>query len=445
MERESQLVEKIALALSAGKTSKSSTKRGQRELSAVAAHSAAARSRNANSPKLSSRKRPPSGRRGFSARPQRHPGSADQSALRLGIGDDAAIIAPTGRREWVVTCDAFLEGVHFLAKTHPPDSVGYKSLVRATSDLAAMGATPRFFLLTLALPLQVTRAANSGRRAALQFAKKSAPSTRRGALVQGLVGRGFGFSHDTKSAATRGPLAPEVPSKRWLNAFLKGMARAARELGTTSIGGDTTKSDRAFISITALGEIAPGRALTRSGAKPGDLIYVSGKLGRAELGLELVLRGLAYDRRFRALTQPHLYPKIRIALGDWLARRRAASSAMDISDGLSTDIARLCAASQVGAKIYANRIPSVAVPAAAAKKLGNRKLDPLQLALHGGEDYELLFTVSPRDAKKLREAPGAPELMAIGEITHNKSIVLVDSDGGSQSLKPSGWDPFSNS
>ena len=203
------------------------------------------------------------------------------------------------------------------------------------------------------------------------------------------------------------------------------MARAARELGITIIGGDTTKSDRLFISITALGEIARGRALTRSGAKPGDLIYVSGKLGRAQLGLELVLRGLASDRRFRALTQPHLYPKIRVALGEWLAQHRIASSAMDLSDGLSTDLARLCAASQVGAKIYANKIPSVTIPAAAAQKLGKRKLDPLQLALHGGEDYELLFTVPPRQAKKLREAPGASALTAIGEITRTRKIILV--------------------
>jgi thiamine-monophosphate kinase len=351
----------------------------------------------------------------------------NQSPLLLGIGDDAAILAPTGSSEWVLTCDAFVEGVHFLAKSHPADSVGYKSLARATSDLAAMGATPRFFLLTLALPSQIARVSGSGHTATLR-------SDRR------FVGRGF--SHDITSAATRGALAPEAPSAHWLNAFLKGMARAASDLGIAIIGGDTTKSDRIFISITALGEIAPGRALTRSGAKPGDLIYVSGKLGRAQLGLELVLHGLAGDPRFRTLTQPHLYPKINIALGSWLARRRIASSAMDISDGLSTDLARLCVASQVGAKIYANKIPSVEITPAAAQKLGKRKLDALQLALHGGEDYELLFTVSPRHAKKLRDAPDASRLVLIGEITRNKRIVLVDSNGASQPLKPSGWDPF---
>jgi thiamine-monophosphate kinase len=431
MERESQLVEIIARALSASATSKSSIKRAQRELS-VDANRRAARSQAANSPRPSSRQSPPSGRRGTSLRSRHHLGSLDSSALRLGIGDDAAILAPTSRGEWVLTCDAFLEGVHFLAKTHPPDSVGYKSLARATSDLAAMGATPRFFLLTLALPAQTTGTATGRQSAASLLAERR----------RFLGGRSF--SSDMNAPLSSGALAPEAPSANWLNAFLKGMARAARELGITIIGGDTTKSDRIFISITALGETAPGRALTRSGAKPGDLIYVSGKLGRAQLGLELVLRGLADDRRFRALTQPHLYPKIRVALGDWLARHRIASAAMDISDGLSTDLARLCAASQVGAKIYANTIPTVAIPTAAARKLKNRKLDPLQRALHGGEDYELLFTVAPNHIKKLHSAPGAPELTAIGEITRNKKIVLIQHDGSHEPLKPSGWDPFRN-
>src|SRR5271170_2468575 len=265
------------------------------------------------------------------------PHRAASSRLKIGIGDDAAIISPAARTEWVLSCDTFLENVHFRLKTHPPDSVGYKALARATSDLAAMGATPRFFLLTLALP-----AARTG---------------------------------------------------SWLDAFLKGMARAARELGITVIGGDTTKNDRILISITVLGEIAPGRALTRSGARPGDIIYVSGKLGRAQLGLELVLRGQARNRQLRALVQPHLYPKVRIELGAWLAQQQVATSAMDLSDGLSTDLARLCTASQVGAKIYASKVPAATIPSAAERILG--RLNPLQLALHGGDDYQLLFTIPP--------------------------------------------------
>src|SRR5580693_8646066 len=308
---------------------------------------------------------------------------AASSRLKLGIGDDAAVISFASRTEWALSCDTFLENVHFRLKTHPPDSVGYKALARATSDLAAMGATPRFFLLTLAFP-----AGAAGASAGRSF-----------------VGRGF--SHDKTSAPDSGALALEVPSESWLNAFLKGMARASRELGITVIGGDTTQSRTIFISITVLGEITRGRALTRSGARPGDIIYVSGKLGRARLGLELVLRGHARNRQLRSRVQPHLYPKIQIALGSWLAQHRIATSAMDLSDGLSTDLARLCAASQVGAKIYASKVPTATIPPEAGRKLNKPKLDPLQLALHGGEDYELLFTVSPRQARKLARAPGA--------------------------------------
>jgi thiamine-monophosphate kinase len=311
---------------------------------------------------------------------------AASSRVKMGIGDDAAIISPAEGSEWVLSCDAFLEDVHFRMRTHPPDSVGYKSLARATSDLAAMGAAPRFFMLTLALP--------------------------------------------------------SVRTGSWLDAFLKGMARAARELGITVIGGDTTQGRTVFISITVLGEVAPGRALTRSGARPGDIIYVSGKLGRAQLGLDLVLRGHARDRQMRALVQPHLYPKIRIALGSWLAQHQIATSAMDISDGLSTDLARLCAASQVGAKIYANKIPLVKIPPSAASKLTKRKSDPLLRALHGGEDYELLFTIARRQAKKLRGAPGASALTPVGEITRHRQLVLVTPDGRDMPLKPQGWDPF---
>jgi thiamine-monophosphate kinase len=317
------------------------------------------------------------------------PNRAASSHLKMGIGDDAAIISPLAHTECVLSCDTFLENVHFRVKTHPPDSVGYKALARATSDLAAMGAAPRYFLLTLALP-----------------------NARAGS---------------------------------WLDALLKGMARAARELGITVIGGDTTQSRTVFISITVLGEITPGRALTRSGARPGDIIYVSGKLGRAQLGLELVLRGHARNRQLRDLVQPHLYPKIHIELGSWLAKQHIATSAMDLSDGLSTDLARLCTASKVGAIIYASKISIAAIPLAAARKLTKPKLDPLQRALHAGEDYELLFTIPAHQTKKLRRAPGAASITPIGEITRDRQLILVAPDGNTTTLESQGWDPFRHS
>jgi thiamine-monophosphate kinase len=310
------------------------------------------------------------------------------ASIRLGPGDDAAILSASRKSDVVLSCDAFIEGVHFQVKTHPPDSVGYKSLARATSDLAAMGASPRFFLLTLALP-------------------------------KSLVGP-------------------------WLDGFLKGMARASRELGIAVMGGDTTVGPTVSVSITVLGEVAPGAAVGRSGARPGDLIYVSGKLGRAQLGLELVLAGAALHSKFRSEVRSHLYPKIQIELGAWLAKNHVATGMLDISDGLSTDLARLCAASHVGAKIYADKIPCVTISAEAATKLRRRKLDSLRMALHGGEDYELLFTVSSRNLKRLRNASRFSALTAIGEITPKKKITLIDQDGEPSPLKPLGWDPFKN-
>jgi thiamine-monophosphate kinase len=286
-----------------------------------------------------------------------------------------------------LSCDAFLEGVHFLAKTHPPDSVGYKSLVRAASDLVAMGASPRFFLITLAVPA---------------------------------------FRIGT-----------------WLDAFLEGIARAARYLGMRLIGGDTTKSGSVSISITVLGEIPRGLALTRSGARAGDLIYVTGKLGRAQLGLELVRRNLARGSGPRELLRQHLYPKIPVKLGEWLSRNQAAAAMMDISDGLSTDLARLCIASKVGARIDAKQLPVIEIPATLFRAAGKLKLNPLQMALHGGDDYGLLFTASPRQQKKLRGGADFSDVTRIGEITSGRKILLVSDDGSATPLEARGWDPFS--
>lgn len=309
-------------------------------------------------------------------------GTPPHGAVRLGIGDDAAILRQSSKAEWVVSCDSSLEGVHFRHDSHPPESIGYKSLARAVSDLAAMGARPRYFLLALVLPA--------------------------------------------------------VRTGRWLDRFASGMAKAARELNIRLIGGDTSKTRNVMISITVLGEVAPGRAITRSGARPGDLIYVSGQLGGAQLGLKLILRGLAHRRSLRRFLQPHLYPKLRLALGQSLATRRIATAMMDISDGLSTDLARLCGASGVGARIWSAKIPKVKIPAV----LAHLDLNALKLALHGGEDYGLLFTVRPKSAKLLRRLSPKIPITRIGEITRQTQILLVRDDGTSAPLPAKGWDPF---
>jgi len=318
--------------------------------------------------------------RAIPSRPRR--AALSSSRLRLGIGDDAALFSPAYGLDVVVTCDAFLENVHFLPEADSPDSVGYKSLARATSDIAAMGAVPRYFLLSLALPARRTN--------------------------------------------------------NWLDGFLAGMARAAREYGLVLAGGDTSRQPTVAISFTVIGEVARGAALTRSGARPGDLIYVSGALGAAQLGLQLVRRGLSRHKRWKPLLRQHCYPAIRLALGRFLASRQLASATIDLSDGLSTDLARLCASSRVGARLWQDCLPAVAVP----PLLRARGFDPLALALHGGDDYELLFTVPRRLAKKIPAQHRGVRLTPIGEIIRGRNVRLVDKDSRAASLDPLGWDHF---
>ncbi len=288
----------------------------------------------------------------------------------------------------VVTTDPFLEGVHFLRNVHPAKAVGYKALARATSDLAAMGARPRYFLLGLGVP--------------------------------------------------------EACTKTWLDDFLAGMARAARQFDLKLIGGDTTKYRSVMVNLTVIGEVDRGRAILRSGARPGDLICVSGRLGEAELGWQIIKSGLHRKNRWKNLLKKHIYPEPRLALGQWLVEHRCATAMIDTSDGLSTDLAHICKASNVGATILEDKIPMVKIPA----ELTRIGLKPLQLALNGGEDYELLFTVPKRLAGRLPRGLRGVPITVIGKITREKEIVLIDSGmsgkhrRGSIPLRPGGWDPF---
>lgn len=305
-----------------------------------------------------------------------------RSGLRLGIGDDAALFVPRSGYETILTCDWFLEGTHFLRDRHPADSVGWKSLARAVSDVAAMGGTPRCFLLGLALPGELTG--------------------------------------------------------RWLTGFLAGLRRASRKLQCPIAGGDTTRHDRVAINVTVVGEVRTGRALIRSGARVGHIIYVSGQLGEAELGLSALRAATGKIRAHDPALRKHLYPEPRIALSQWLADHRLASAAMDLSDGLSTDLPRLCAASKAGALVDESKLAIASVQNAAVPTW-NKKLT---LALNGGDDYELLFTVAPNKARKIPSAYRGVKLTAIGEITKGHEIKLRKSNGKTATLRPAGWDPF---
>ena len=302
--------------------------------------------------------------------------------VALGIGDDAALLRPKPGHQIVLTCDWFLEGTHFLRAKHPPDAVGWKCLARAVSDVAAMGGTPRCFLLSLALP--------------------------------------------------------ETHTGRWLDLFLGGLRHASRKFQCALAGGDTTRRDEILINITVVGEVRAGSAMLRSGARADDILYVSGRLGEAELGLQIVRRTKGAVSKNNPLTRKHLYPEPRLALGQWLSKKGLATAMMDLSDGLSSDLPRLCAASAVGARLERAKIPQVQSRDLALK----HGRDPLQLALHGGDDYELLFTVPPRKAKLLPKSFRGVALTAIGKITRERVLLVLAENGRASQLIPSGWDPF---
>ena len=327
--------------------------------------------------------------------------------MPVGVGDDGAVLhSPARGFETVLSCDSFLEGVHFLPKIHPADAVGYKALARATSDLAAMGARPKCFLMTLALPKE--------------------------------------------------------RSGGWLDGFARGLVRAAREFGMVLAGGDTSEFPSVAVGLTVCGEVRCERALRRDGARAGDQIFVSGVLGAAQLGLELVLRGIvksATDLKrptWRAILAAHLYPEIRVDLGRWLAggdrgSKAIATSAIDTSDGLSSDLARVCEASGVGARVWAERLPVVEIPEQLGKWLagtrrtsgrGQFRIDPIEMALHGGEDYQLLFTVPAKFAGRVPAAYRGVRLICIGEIRRGSRIELIGVGGKRLVLSSRGWDSF---
>ena len=306
------------------------------------------------------------------------------SCLRLGIGDDAALFKGTTGFDQILTSDWFLEGSHFLRDKHPADAVGWKCLARAISDVAAMGGAPRCFLLSLALPASHT----------------------------GL----------------------------WLDEFLKGLHRAAQRFGCELAGGDTTRRQDILINVTVVGEVRTDRAVLRSGARPGDVLFVSGLLGEADLGLRRIRKGKRLANSHDPVLRKHLYPEPRLALGRWLAEKHLVSAMMDLSDGLSTDLPRLCAASGVGARIEAWKLPAVRAPKTG--HVGEAAL--LDLALRGGDDYELLFTVPAGRLKRIPRSQNGTPITAIGKITKERTLLLVDEAGRELPLPNLGWDPFRN-
>jgi thiamine-monophosphate kinase len=301
--------------------------------------------------------------------------------LALGIGDDCAVLRPRRGEDLVVTADLSLENVHFRRDWHPPQSVGHRCLARGLSDLAAMGARPEAAFLSLALPAELTGS--------------------------------------------------------WLERFLDGWMALAERHRVLLAGGDMAKSPGAgqksgglvVADILLLGSVPRGKALLRSGARAGDVLYVTGALGGSAAELGVLERRPASFLRTNKEGHPHLYPEPRLATGRKLLKGSLATAAIDLSDGLSTDLAHLCEESGLAAEIDAHALP---VDARAT----------LQQALHGGEDYELLFTAPKKTV--LPSQLGGVMVHAIGRMKkRGKSPQVEMVDGASRSpLAPAGWEHF---
>ncbi len=303
-------------------------------------------------------------------------------ALRVGNGDDAAVVRPAPGHDLVFSVDMLVEGRHFLHDVDP-EALGHKTLAVNLSDLAAMGATPRWALLAGALP---------------------------------------------------------TVDERWLAAFARGFFALAQRYDVALIGGDTTRGPLNFC-VTIIGELPFDAALTRAGARAGDDLYVSGTLGDAALALAALQGRTCVDPTALVALRLRLErPEPRIALG--LALRGVASAALDLSDGLTGDLAHLLDASHVGAAIALAALPLS--PALAQRLVGAERALAVACALAGGDDYELCFTAPPtmreRIAAIARET--ALALPRIGVITAAPGLVVRDEHGNALSALPRAWDHF---
>ena len=299
-----------------------------------------------------------------------------QESLIRGIGDDCAVLRIPRGHEALITTDFSLEGIHFRRDWHPPEVVGYRCLTRGLSDIAAMGGEPKAAFLSLALPAKLEQS--------------------------------------------------------WVDGFLEGFLKLAKKFDLPLAGGDTAQSpDGVLADVILVGSVPKGKAILRSGARPGDRVYVTGELGGSAAAIERLMRGSA---KIRPEKYPqHFRPLPRIEVGRFLREKNIASGMIDVSDGLSTDLAHLCEESGVGAEIQAQAIPRATV--------GKRQNEvDLRLALHGGDDYELLFT-APRKRRVPSRIAGV-RVASIGQVTREKRVLLIHKGGTRHVLEPQGWEHF---
>jgi thiamine-monophosphate kinase len=298
--------------------------------------------------------------------------------LILGIGDDAAAIK-AGKRYLLLTKDLLIEDFHFITALHPPYFLGRKSLSVNLSDIAAMGGKPRYALLGLGLPSRT--------------------------------------------------------SPRWLEEYFSGFKSSCREWGVVLVGGDLSQSKKVVISVTIIGQ--GKNIIRRKGARPGHFIFVSGELGNARQGLLLLKRGfkLGDNRRANPLLKAFLDPVPQLALAQELSRFKLASSMIDVSDGLSVDLLHLCEESGCGAVVEQENLPL-------SRELCFWQKRPYEFALHGGEDYQLLFSVPPGKTDSIARLKKRYKISCIGKMIREKNLYLLDHRGIRKPLEIRGYQHF---
>ena len=319
--------------------------------------------------------------------------SASQSVI-AGIGDDAAVFRSSSGKDTVITADLLVEDIDFRRTTTPPYLLGHKALGVSLSDIAAMGARPLWSMISIGVPDDIWQT---------DFVER---------LYDG-----------------------------WLD--------LANRYGVQLIGGDTSRTpENIVIDSIVAGECTAGNSVMRSGARAGDQIFVTGTLGAAAAGLRLIERGahlaeqnLAGEdsQKLDHILLRQLRPEPRTGWGIVLGEERLATAMIDLSDGLSSDLNHLCKASGVGARIDSSLLP---IDDRVIELCGRRALDPLQLALHGGEDFELLFTVKPGEAARLPRRVDGVGIKRIGEITDSSEGVKISEGTRIWDLKPGGWKHF---
>jgi len=293
-----------------------------------------------------------------------------------GIGDDCAVLRVPPGHELLVTTDFTIEKVHFRRDWHRPELVGRRCLTRGLSDIAAMGGEPRAAFLSLAVP-------------------------------------------------------SDVPQK-WVRRFLKGLLDLADEFKVPLAGGDTAQSVGGIqADIVVVGSVPKGKAVLRSGAKAGEQIYVTGELGGSAAALARLGESKPVGAEYFRHSSRHSRPLARVAVGQRLRQRGLASAMIDLSDGLSTDLEHICQESHVGAEIEAEAIPRAQVG------LGKKRV-ALELALHGGDDYELLFT----SAAPVPSEIAGVRVTRIGRTTQSAGMRLIGADGKARRLEAGGWEHF---